>query len=430
MPFDTEQSSQLTKNIIRNTNIADLKKLYNLEYILPVRFCSSTDISKKRSDAAVFIHLFYEDLIEDCIPYIREASQICDIYITTAKTEIKHYLEGKCKTFGIDNCYIKLVENRGYDIASLVVHHRDDILRYKFFCFTHDKKSRHLRNTETGRLWFDNLWENTICSACFISNVLNTFDRNNLLGILCVPLPLGDDFLFCPDGMWYGSYQDTLDLANNFGVKALISPDKPCISVGTAFWARTDAVRLLFEKKLSLNDFPMQGVSRKSYAIERIFPYVAQYNGFYTATVSSDIFESYRINYIYSEAVDLVSFIRNITPIQTCDNFLRWKKNISVYENARKANKRIYLYGAGKIAKRIVNVLKFRTQSGNVLFDAVIVSDGQKQFSDFLGFKVFELSEVPDIKNSFFFIAMGEENAKLVKESLNAKGGDCHIVCC
>ena len=82
------QGSRIDKNLIASMNVADLKEQYNLEYILPKNISANT---QKSLDAAVFIHLFYEDLVDICFSYIKEACAICEVYITTSKMCIKDY---------------------------------------------------------------------------------------------------------------------------------------------------------------------------------------------------------------------------------------------------------------------------------------------------------------------------------------------------
>lgn len=419
--------SEITEETIHSLNVADLKKLYGLNYILPKQAAGGEPSLRMRSDAAVFVHLFYEDLAETCFPFIREATKICDVYITTSQSKIKYYIETQCVNLAIENCHIKLVENRGYDIASLLVHHKNDILCYKYFCFTHDKKSPMLHDEEKSRSWFLSLWENTVPSAGFISNVLQCFDEHALLGFLAVPLPVSINLCFDETKYWVGSCQDVIQLAKSLDLNCRISPDKLCISVGTAFWARTKSVRLLFEKGISLDSFPKNGVWETSYAIERIFPYIAQHNGYYTGTVASDEYESYRDNLLYSkyiEYIEFYSYAKNIINPNVYVDFDTWNRFVTLYKSIKDRYSKFYIYGAGRISKMfITTAIAQREQSCDLFFDAVVVSDGHRTASSFMGFRVFELSEVQDIPTSFFYIALSEKNANAVSNLLNEKKG-------
>lgn len=409
---------EITKDVICSTNVADLKSYYLHDYIFPRNAVIGNAQLKKRTDAAVFIHLFYDDLVETCFPFIRETTKICDVYITTSKAVIRAYIEMQCKFFNIDNCFVKIVQNRGYDIASLVVHHRESILHYKYFCFTHDKKSSHMQNQESAHIRFMSLWENTVATASFITNVLQCFDIHPLLGFLTVPLHFIPEWLCDETKYWAASYQDVELLAKSLGLKCRLSPNKSCISVETAFWARTEAVSLLFERRFSLDDFPQKGVWNMSYAIERIFPYIAQHNGFYTGTVINDEFESYRSNFLYSACLDFASFIRFSYPDVSFTIIKKYLNFLSIYNSVRNTYSKIYIYGAGKIAEKFITIC---TKLFKLSFDSIVVSDGHRTQPYFMKYNVLEFSEIKNNNECFFIIALSKKNMVEVLSLLNAK---------
>ncbi len=349
----TIDKTELNRNpsLIHQYDIVELKEIYNLEFVLPK---SISVQKKKRDDVGIFIHLFYEDLKEICFSYIKEVVKICDVYITTSKPCIQEYIQNECRFLNIDNCHIKLVQNRGHDIASLVVHHKNDILKYKYFCFTHDKKSFHIKNRETALIWFYDLWENTVASSDFIFNVIKTFDTNDLLGFLTVPQPFWDDFLFNMDNIWNNSYPDVVDLIKKLNLNCKISFDKSSFSIGTAFWAHTSVVQPLFDN-FTMEDFPQDGVGNLSYAVERIFPYIAQHLGFYSGILTSDSFAAYRNTYFNKAFADVIKVVKTHT---TFGNYKAIQDYLSIpvlIDNATKTYKRLYIYGAGKRASRFIN---------------------------------------------------------------------------
>lgn len=63
------------------------------------------------------------------------------------------------------NCYFEKKNNRGRDISTLLVSAKNEILKYDYFCFIHDKKVNAKHLEEDVAFWIENLWENTLASA-------------------------------------------------------------------------------------------------------------------------------------------------------------------------------------------------------------------------------------------------------------------------
>ena len=73
--------------------------------------------------------------------------------------------------------------------------------------------------------------------------------------------------------------------------------------LGTSFWFRKEALKILFEAGLTYNDFPEEPTGSNDgnimHAIERLYPFVAQQSGYYCAWGLSDKYSKMEITNLY-----------------------------------------------------------------------------------------------------------------------------------
>lgn len=275
--------------MLRKCNILDIKTWLNLDYVLP-RASSLYPEYQNSKKVAVVAHLFYDDLIEQSIVYLKNAIGLADVYITTDSQKKR---EAIVEALGADSQHVSviLVHGRGRDVAALLVGCRDIVKNYDYFCFIHDKKSGRMKPFTVGKAFAELLWDNTLKSSCYIKNIIGLLDREPQLGLLVPPPPKHGGYMgLIYDNYWSGTYKDVQILASKLKLSVPISENNMSLSFGTAFWCRTDALITLFELGWSYNDFPEEPLPDPciSHAIERIFPYVAQSRGYLTGVVMND----------------------------------------------------------------------------------------------------------------------------------------------
>lgn len=400
--------SQDISNLIRCMNVFDLKCCFGAEY-----YVDTTGYPAKfHKDSAIFVHMYYEETVDDCFSFIKKTGNVCDIYITTSNHKLKAVLELKIHEEGINNCKIRLIENRGRDIASLVIYNRHLISKYKYFCFVHDKRSNHLNNMESGMRWLWTLWENTLASPEYVCQIIDLLDSNERLGILSVPEPFWGEFVSVVGNAWNDSYKDVIALIKKLKSDCVISYEKPPIMIGTAFWAKTDALKPLFEYNFTPDDFPEEGVGALSYAVERIFPYIAQSQGYYTGIVATKEYAAKRTIYIQSALATTVSVLQH----RYCWNNLTQINCVArIYERIDSLlinYPYVYIYGTGKISSEFI--MRYPAIINKIR--GFVVSNGKKQDHFFKEKKIYELEEISDLKESAFIIAVQE---KFCEEIIN-----------
>ena len=245
------------------------------------------NIKIKKKEAAVIAHLVYEDMFEKNAGYLKNLPENVDVYVTTNTGDRVEKLRNILNAAGLKKAEIRLVENRGRDVAALLSDCWDIPENYEYFCFIHDKKSSAKEFSPIGRE-FDRInWECLLSDEDHVKGIISLLRDHNELGLL-TPFAVnhGSYFLTSMD-YWTVNRENTCNLADRIGVRR---PDtaKKCIAVGTCFWARSSALEKLFEMNWKHEDFdeePMAGDGTISHAIERIFPYVAADAGYLTAWI-------------------------------------------------------------------------------------------------------------------------------------------------
>lgn len=297
------------ENIIRSCNMADIKNCLNLEWVLSA---AHSDTKGNNSKVALIIHCYFDDLIDYCYNYALSMPQNSDIIITTDKKKTADIIEKKFKSNGCNDwndVKIILIENRGRDVSALLVGAAPYVMNYDYICFAHDKKVPQLAQGIKGYYFSERCFENILGSKEYVLNIIEKFNDNPYLGMLCPPPPNHSDYFPTLGCEWGPNYKITKELYDDLKLKAPISADKePVAPFGTMFWFRTKAMKKLFDRKWEYNDFPKEPNNIDGtllHAIERIYPFVIQDAGYYCAWCMND-------RYAQAELTNLNYMLRNI----------------------------------------------------------------------------------------------------------------------
>ena len=294
------------QNLLRKQNIALTKEYLGLDYILSDKI-SNFNSPKIFKETAVIAHLYYEDLMPECIKYLSSLPRGISIIVTVSSEQKKLTVENLLRSAKI-NAEVRLVSNRGRDISALLVGCADIFEKYKYLCFVHDKKS--LRENESiaiGSSFFRLLWENALGGENFVRNILSTLEAAPRLGLLAPPFPYngGYKFLLFFNKYWSGEcYESTVKLAKEIDIPTeFIDAGQFPLAIGSVFWCRTAALKKITDKNWTVEDFPAEPMPTDgtvSHALERIFPFAAQAEGFYTGWIMTEEFAKTELeNFMY-----------------------------------------------------------------------------------------------------------------------------------
>ena len=306
------------ENILRTSNMASIKRLMHLNYILPTEYeKNKIDISKDK--ILLIFHIYFEDLIDESMKYMKSMPINSDILITTPKIDLKEILERKIKDLPYKNIEIRVIENRGRDVSSLLVGAKDIVMNYDYVCFMHDKKTTQLKPYCAGQSFRYKCYEGNLSSKEYVMNILGTFKENRRLGILMPPPSNHGNFFHTIGNEWGSNLKETEELATKLGLKVPLHwGEEPISPLGTMFWFRPKAMKKLFDYDWKYEDFPKEPNGYDGtilHAIERIYGFVIQDAGYYCAwcfTEKLAKIELTNLNYSIRE-INRTIFMRNFT---------------------------------------------------------------------------------------------------------------------
>jgi lipopolysaccharide biosynthesis protein len=278
-------------NILRVENMYDIKNTLHLNYNLPSNYSLLKDNDSKK--IGLFFHIYFEDLIEECFNYASNVPEYVDIFITTDKESKKIKIENKFSELK-NKVDIKIIENRGRDVSAFLVPNREEILKYDIACFAHDKKTKQLHPELKGEEFKYKCLENILGNKNFVNNIINLFIENPRLGLLSPPAPNHAEFYGNLGREWGENYDITVEFLKDLKIEINVDKGKaPIAPYGTMFWFRPKAMKKLLEKTWKYEDFPKEPNKIDGtllHAIERVYPFVVQEAGFYSANVLNEDF--------------------------------------------------------------------------------------------------------------------------------------------
>ena len=165
---------------------------------------------------------------------------------------------------------------------------------YDLACFMHDKKVGQLDLGILGHVFSERCFENMLGSKTFVKQIINLFDSEPRMGMICPPPPNHSGYYITIGMEWGPNYEETVKLAEKLDLTVPIAEEKePVAPLGTMFWFRPRALEPLLNANWKYEDFPQEPNKTDGtilHAIERIYPFVIQQSGYYSAWVLSDAY--------------------------------------------------------------------------------------------------------------------------------------------
>lgn len=395
-------------------NIRDIRDEKNLYFIMPKNILIG-EVSCYEH-VAVIVFLYYEDSLEKYSCYIDNIPKKIHVYIVSGNRNLYEPIAEYIKKNR--NRKIELVRkrNRGRDISALLVACRKICLEYKYICFVHDKRKKEGVPDSEFDMWIDNLWGNSLGGKAYIQNILNLLETKEEIGVLAPPEPIGTYINAWYINMWgERNFELAKQLAEELNLDCDLDINKPPVTFGTVFWAKSDALRKLFEREWKYEDFDEEplGAETISHAIERIIGYVAQDAGYDTGTVMNTTYTGKLLSYIQKRFFPAYQLIMNDYCIYDMDFFLNQQKII--YDFCKK-NKRIYLYGAGKIGRGCLHFLR----AGGFEPMGFIVTRASQKDEKVEGLTVEELASVKTPSDIGIIITVGRQIVNEIEQILES----------
>ena len=403
-------------------NVYQIVRKKGLNCILPSSIRTNTDRIYPLNEIGIFMHLYYREDMDYYLSFLKRIPFGVHSYISVSDKNMREKIENFIKQEKIFECHIVDKENRGRDISALLVTFREEILKYQYACFVHDKKAKgHNENVlrETWQ-WIDGMWNNMLASQAYILNIIDLMESNENLGLLVPPEMSGIWCNHAYSDMWKIDFDNTLKLAKCLQLDCNIDIQYPPTTIGTVFWCRTDALKKLFLKMWRYTDFmeePLPVSGTLGHAVERILAYVAQDAGFDTAYVMSVDFAQ---TYIFQLKDTLREAYKNLNDVGIYSLARRelysvQKEKIIAYI---RQHQKVYFYGAGYFAKECFNIA---TQTGKKP-DAFLVSREVEEGEEYLGVPVYSFDKIEIDEKTGILITIGATCQEEVVSVLKKRG--------
>ncbi len=281
LPLGPTHSKELERLIRQNyaqarTNYRFLRK--ELRYLFDATNIRLSSYLLGPGRVAVFCHVYYAELLPEFIRAFKNIPFKFDLLVTTPHAEIRDSLESTLRQhFPRSKVTVRVVENRGRDIGPMLLHFREELLKYEYLCRVHTKKSLHADGAMEG--WREYLLSGLLGSERVIDDIFKLFREHPDVGIV-----YPRTFYKLP--YWVHTWLENRHVGNallgRLGIK-----ERPIgyfdFPAGSMFWARVKALEPLLRHRFQPEDFPQeagQNDGTLAHAIERSFVLVANNAGY------------------------------------------------------------------------------------------------------------------------------------------------------
>ncbi|MCB2106674.1 MAG: class I SAM-dependent methyltransferase [Rhodobacteraceae bacterium] len=223
---------------------------------------------------AAIVHIFFDAMAPEVRRYLGNIPFPCDVFITTDSEAKRDSILGTFRGWPKGSIEVRVVENRGRDIAPKLVGCHDVHAKYEFVLHLHTKWSDHASALAH---WRGHIYENLLGSPEIVASVFDAFARRPDIGVIA-----GQHFELIPQWInWGGNFKNASRLAARMGFEV---NDHSILDfpAGSMFWARTAALKPLTDLNLKLSDFPReerQIDGTLAHAIERLYFHVCERAG-------------------------------------------------------------------------------------------------------------------------------------------------------
>ncbi len=202
---------------------------------------------------AIHLHIFYQDLIQEFVRYLKNMPFEYDLFISVVSEESYNQCEADFKELTrVNDLLIKIVPNQGRDIAPFFCTFGEQLKKYDLVGHFHTKKSLYNQGATDG--WREYLLDSLLGDAENIKRIFSLFEEDEPYGLVY------------PQTYFLLPYQAHTWLANkglgDAWCARLGFADVPRgyfdYPAGSMFWAKSAALMPLFEAGITINDFPTE----------------------------------------------------------------------------------------------------------------------------------------------------------------------------
>ncbi|HEV7458174.1 MAG TPA: glycoside hydrolase family 99-like domain-containing protein [Roseococcus sp.] len=215
---------------------------------------------------AVHLHLYYEEMTERCIGYLRNIPARFDLFVSVPEgrdtASLSRQLAEALPEAG--QVIVEAVPNRGRDIAPLIVQFGPRLLRYDAVAHFHTKKSPHKASYAS---WFQRIMDTLCGSRSGVTQILDLLARDAK-----TVYPAGNKIRLTDSG-WSENRDIAAELLAAHGLEGIEDLPRVEFPQGSMFWARAASLSRLLSLPLRFEDFPEEPIppdGTLAHALERL----------------------------------------------------------------------------------------------------------------------------------------------------------------
>lgn len=234
----------------------------------------------------IMLHVFYLDLLDELARDLALMPTPYVLLVSVTDEAARAATLARCRDLPrLRQLEVRVVPNRGRDLAPFLLSFRKEILALDLVCHLHTKKS--LYSGQEQDRWRRYLVDRLLGSAGRIAWILGTFQAMPQLGMV-----YPESFASVP--WWAHTWLSNVACARELGARLGIAVDPTAYldyPAGSMFWARTAALRPLYELGLPLEVFPSeqgQTDGTTQHALERLLGLVVPRQGMVLGILPAD----------------------------------------------------------------------------------------------------------------------------------------------
>ena len=240
-------------------------------------FVSGKDIEVS-GKIAVHIHIYYENLIDEFVSYMKNMPLFYDLFISVTSEKNLEQCEEKFSDLpNLLKLSVKQVPNRGRDMAPFFCTFGEQLRHYNFIAHLHSKQSLYNQGATQG--WREYLCDSLLGNPEYVYTIIRSLQEENGVGLVYPQTYHRVPYIA---HTWLANKHLGRIWCDRLGITE-IPAGYFNFPVGSMFWSRGDALAPLFEAGIQLEDFEVekgQTDGTLAHCLERMIGLCASSQGF------------------------------------------------------------------------------------------------------------------------------------------------------
>lgn len=209
------------------------------------------ELESQPGKIAIQAHIFYLDLLDEIADYFSNMPYKFDALISIIDSSAREKIQATFeKISNVEKCIVRVVPNRGRDVAPFIIGFGDILGNYDFIAHVHSKKSLYTGSEQ--KKWRHYLFDALLGNPERIKKIFYAFNENKKVGLI---YPAPAENVPYAAFTWLSNREAGRFLLNRIGVP-LNTTDYFDFPAGTMFWARSSALKKFLQAGLTIEDFP------------------------------------------------------------------------------------------------------------------------------------------------------------------------------